>query len=186
MRFQWSVPTQRFVVVSGLPGSGKTTLAGQLASPFKLPVIDKDAILEELFEGRGVGDAAWRRSLSRESDALMRERAMASGGAILVSFWRLAGMAADSGTPTDWLRELDGSVVNVHCVCAPEIAAQRFLRRHRHPGHLDIERPYEDVLQSVRAIAKLGAVPCGSRIEVDTSGAVNVDEVAHQVRAATS
>jgi len=44
---------RRFVVVSGLPGSGKTTVAQALAPLLKLPLFDKDAILEQLFETKG-------------------------------------------------------------------------------------------------------------------------------------
>lgn len=79
------------MVLSGLPCSGKSTLARRLSPALRLPLIDKDAILERLFESRGVGDAAWRRRLSRESDGLFEAEAKASGGAVLVSFWRLPG-----------------------------------------------------------------------------------------------
>ncbi len=78
-----------FVVMSGLPGRGKTTLARRLAPHLSLPVIDKDEILERLFESQGSGDASWRRRLSRESDALLQAHATNSDGAILVSHWRL-------------------------------------------------------------------------------------------------
>jgi glucokinase len=57
-----------FVVISKLPGSGKTTLARRLAPALNLPVIDKDDILTRFFESKGIGDVAWRRALSRESD----------------------------------------------------------------------------------------------------------------------
>lgn len=56
--------SRRFVVISGLPGSGETTLALQLAPPLGLPVLAKDSILEELFDVKGVGDAMWRRRLA--------------------------------------------------------------------------------------------------------------------------
>jgi hypothetical protein len=85
-----------------------------------------DAFLEDLFEERGVGDTAWRRALSRESDEKFRVIALASRGAVLVSFWHLDGMAADSGTPTEWLSEWPGVVVNVHCDCDPP--SRRFSR----------------------------------------------------------
>jgi shikimate kinase len=48
-------------VVSGLPGSGKSTIARRLGPLINLPVIDADDILERLVESKGVGDASWRR-----------------------------------------------------------------------------------------------------------------------------
>jgi predicted kinase len=63
---------RRFVVVSGLPGSGKTTVGRHLAAALDLPLLDKDAILEGLFERKGIGDTAWRRALSRESDSILQ------------------------------------------------------------------------------------------------------------------
>jgi hypothetical protein len=75
---------RRFVVVSGLPGSGKSRIAQQLAPLLKLAVIDKDDILEKLFESRSVIDAVERRILSHKSDQLFRRQAEAAPGAILV------------------------------------------------------------------------------------------------------
>ena len=47
MRLTSKSAAQRpFVVISGLPGSGKTTLARRLAQALNLPLIDKDDILE--------------------------------------------------------------------------------------------------------------------------------------------
>jgi len=168
--------SRRFVVLSGLPCSGKSTLARRLAPALRLPAIDKDSILEELFERRGVGDAAWRRLLSRDSDVLFVAEAKASAGAILVSFWHVPGMPLDSGTPTAWLAELSSRIVEVHCRCAPEIAAERFLRRQRHPGHLD-SASYEEVLRSLRAIPRSGALEIAARVEVDTSQEPRVDDI---------
>src|SRR5262245_21187082 len=96
---------RRFVVISGLPGSGKSTLAHRLAPALGLPVIDKDDILERLFESKGTGDHVWRRALSRESDRILHSDAEASNGAVVVSFWHQPGMSADSGTPTRWLSQ---------------------------------------------------------------------------------
>lgn len=177
--------TNPFVLISGLPGSGKTTLARRLAPALDLPLIDKDDILDRLFAAKGTGGPSWRRMLSRESDAILEsEAAAATGGAVLVSFWRLPGMPADSGTPTEWLASLTEWVVNVECVCDPALAADRFLRRSRHPGHLDGSASAGEVLASIRQIAGLGSLEIGQRVQVDTSREPELEDLLVEVREA--
>jgi hypothetical protein len=173
-----------FAVISGLPGSGKTMLARRLSRPLGLPLIDKDDILDRLFEAKGIGNAAWRQTLSRESDLILQHEARRSNGAILVSFWRLPGMPSDSGTPTDWLHDPSHCLVNLHCACEPEVAAGRFVQRRRHPGHLDSESSYREVLGSLRTLAGLAPLDIGHRIEVDTSREPDLDDVVRAIRGA--
>jgi AAA domain len=173
-----------FVVISGLPGSGKTTLGRRLAPALQLPLIDKDDILDRLFASKGVGDAAWRRILSRESDVILQQEASNSSGAVLVSFWRLPGMPSDSGTPTDWLDAPSHHVVNVHCACELEVAVSRFRQRQRHPGHLDGESSSAEVLVSLRTLTQLPPLDIGQRIDVDTSQEPNLTDVLRAIRGA--
>ena len=172
------------LVISGLPASGKTTLARRIAPALRLPLIDKDDILDRLFEARGVGDAAWRRALSRESDAILERKALASNGAVLASFWRLSGMPDDSGTPTGWLAAASHRVVNVHCMCDPETAARRFAQRQRHPGHLDNTRTLAEITEAFRSLAHLGPLNVGTTIEVDTTGQPELSPLIAAIRVA--
>ncbi|MFG1810947.1 AAA family ATPase [Streptomyces sp. NPDC049040] len=71
-----------YLVVSGLPGSGKSTLARDLAARLGLAVIDKDVILESLYESLGVGPEPWRHRLSRAADdVLFAQAALTPRGA---------------------------------------------------------------------------------------------------------
>jgi len=179
-----STERRPFVVVTGIPGSGKTTLARRVGLLLALEVLDKDDILESLFEARGVRDWAWRRILSRTSDELLAAQAAASNGAMLVSFWRLPGMPRDSGTPTDWLRRLPGHAITLQCVCAPEVAAARFLARSRHPGHLDAQKNLPDLVSNLSFLEGLVPLHVGEVIVVDTAAEVSAEAVAADLQTA--
>ena len=155
-----------------------------MAPALNLPLIDKDDILDWLFASKGVGDAAWRRTLSRECDVILQHEATNSSGAILASFWRLPGMPTDSGTPTDWLDAPSHHVVNVHCACELEVAASRFFQRRRHPGHLDGESSAAEVLVSLRTLTQLPPLDIGQRIDVDTSQGPNLTDVVRAIHGA--
>ena len=53
------------IVVTGIPGSGKTTLAFALAETMGSSVISKDEIKESLMDSLGTGDNDWAKALSR-------------------------------------------------------------------------------------------------------------------------
>jgi len=78
-------------------------------------------------------------------------------------------MPPNSGTPTSWLLQLSAKVVNVHCECEADLAAERFIRRQRHQGHLDSERSHSEIRATIRAAALLGRLNVGPRVDVDTS-----------------
>jgi glucokinase len=160
-------------------------MLARAAAPFLgLPVIDKDDILDKLFEARGIGDVAWRQQLSRESDALFQAEAMASAGAFLTSFWHVPGMPATSGTPTDWILELSPFIVGLRCVCPAAVASERFLARQRHPGHLDRARHPDEVRAAFEALEIFGAPRLAVTLDVETTHPPSAPVVAAQLEAA--
>ncbi|MFL6193660.1 MAG: AAA family ATPase [Thermoanaerobaculia bacterium] len=172
----------RFLVLSGLPASGKSTLARRLAPALGLPLLDKDDILEGLFDSLGVGDAEWRRRLSRAADEVLRRLALQADGAVLASWWRHPGMDHDSGTPVDWIERLPGPVIEVHCVCEPRTAAERYLVRTRHAGHLDHGKRREDLIAEFERWAALGPLGVGTVVRANTESAVDITELLREVR----
>ena len=172
-----------FVVVSGLPASGKSLLARRLSPLLNLPCLDKDDFLDHFLRRQPDVDAPARRFLSRESDKQFQEEAMRVHAAVLVSFWHVPGMPSDSGTPTEWLTASTNSVVHLHCVCPPLVAAKRFVERTRHPGHGDRHRRLEDLVADFQSLADLGMPPIPDVLKVDTSGPVDVEALAGAIQA---
>ncbi len=172
-----------FVVLSGLPGSRKTTVARPLSAALGLPLLDKDDILESLFEGLGVPTPEERSRLSRASDRVLSDLARTSQGAVLSSFWRRESLSETSGTPTEWLREVrDASVVEVLCECPPGLAAARYAARQRHPGHFDERKTAAELVGQFEQLAAAGPLSIGVLLRVDTTKQVDVEGLARAVR----
>src|SRR5689334_13066245 len=112
------------VVVSGLPGSGKSTIAVPLAAQLGLPLVSKDHIKEAL------ADSLPRdtQGLGRAAVAVMLAVARRAPEVVLESFF-WPGLAEPE------LLALDRPLVQVHCACPPGLARARFLERtgERHP-----------------------------------------------------
>jgi predicted kinase len=133
----------RVIVVTGLPGAGKSTLAADLAVRYRLPLLAKDFIKEPLLDVLGAADAAASRRLSDASfAALFRFAAEWAGGGhsfILEGNFR-------SGEHEAPLRETLGAADVAQVLCrVPETErlarlAAREGDSSRHAGHRFGER----------------------------------------------
>lgn len=156
----------RFVVVSGLPASGKTTLAQALSSKLSLPHFDKDVFLEALLGQTRVPSLQRRDALSRQADEQFQAAASRDGPAVLSSWWRHPLSTTTSGTSIGWL---GGEVLEIHCQCPAEVALKRFLERDRHPGHADALRGRSAMRAQFEAAARHGPLFPETAVVVDTS-----------------
>lgn len=172
--------TRSLVVVSGLPASGKTTVGRVISERLALPLIDKDDVLEALFNSLGCADRDQRQRLSRASDEVLFTLAQSTPDAVLVNWW-------NHETAPARLRAINSSVVEVFCECPFEIAAERFDARGRHPGHLDRHRSLEEVelgRETLRGTYR-GALGLSEQtIRVDTTVPLDPEDVAGRVEAA--
>lgn len=165
------------LIVTGIPASGKSTIARALAEKLGFEMWDKDDILEDLFNEKGIGDKQWRTLLSRAADRILQERARQTESSVIVSWWRHPASTLESGTPIEWLSELRGDLIEVNCICDPAIAVERFKSRKRHGGHLDELKADADLLPAFQQQAALGPLGIGLLVKVNTEGSVKIEDV---------
>jgi predicted kinase len=167
-----------FVVVSGRPGSGKSTIAAQLAAALGLSLLIKDAIKQALVDDLGAADLEASRTLGRAARHVLTTVAATGSGAVLDSVWPPDDTAADA------LRALPGTIVEVHCQIAPQLAAQRY--QTREAGSVTAGSDWAGRGEDEQAQAGLAVAGGWPVLGVDTSEPVDVDALVVRIRAVTA
>jgi len=170
------LPPRTFVIVSGPPGSGKTTLGEALAPALGLPLIAKDTIKEALMSVLPVPDVETSRALGTASVAALLAVAAQSSGAVLESVWHRSRAVPD-------LQRLAGSKAEVFCCCDPEVAARRYAARtgNRAAGHLDSARTAGELWNPEVAVPVAGGWPV---LEVTTDTPVEIAPLLRRIQGA--
>ena len=129
----------RVLLITGLPGSGKSVLARFLAQRYGVLLLSKDLIKEPLLDVLGAGDAAHSKRLSDASFAALfavARQALAAGlDLILEGNFR-------AGEHEEPLRVISGApLLQVLCRVDESVRLARLARRRqdptRHAGHGD-------------------------------------------------
>jgi predicted kinase len=168
------------VFVSGAPGTGKTTVAAELARQLQVAMLSLDVIKEALGDSLGLGDQRWSDHVGDAAAEALFRLAASFPSVVAEGWWRRERRERA-------MREFAGWV-EVFCRCDPEVAAQRMRARAadaRHPIHRDVINPaildgVADVVASTTALRVTG----GSLVEVDTTAHRNESEAVAAIRAA--
>ena len=179
LRNDQAVSAAGTVVISGAPGTGKSTVGTFLSDALGLPFLSLDVIKETLGDCLGTGDEAWSDLLGDTAAEVVFRSTAAFPSAVVEGWWR--GDRRERA-----LREFEGCV-EVFCRCEPAVAEARMRGRHdedRHPIPRDVINP--SLLDRAAHLAET-VVPLGVGsvvIEIDTTWGVDRVRLLSDVRAA--
>lgn len=161
-----ATPVGFYVIVSGPPASGKSTVAAALAASLDLPLLAKDTIKQGLLSVLPAENVDVSRVLGRAAVAALLAVATDARVAVLDSVWHRSEAA-------EQLHRLPGAKVEVFCSCDQEIVGRRYRERARlrGPGHFDRQRTPDELWNSEVAVPLAGGWPV---LEVDTSNPVDI------------
>ena len=163
------------MVVSGLPGSGKTSLARTLAAALDLPLLSKDVIKEAVADVLGTGDQDWSRKVGEAAFEALYALARDTPAAVLESHWTAVSRPG--------LLALERPMVEVHCTCEDDVLRARLKARastDRHPIHRDVIDP--EVIDEIVGDPEGAPLRLGPLLEVDTTAGFDMAAVVAWVR----
>src|SRR3954452_8148810 len=76
------------IVISGAPGTGKTTVATTVAREFALPLVSLDVIKETLGDSLGLGDEGWSDRLGDAAAEVLFKLAPSFPAVVVEGWWR--------------------------------------------------------------------------------------------------
>jgi len=167
------------IIITGLPGTGKTTLGKKIAKEFQLPFVSKDNFKELLFDVLGCKDRDWSRKIGMASYDILyhiTEENLKANKSLIVE------TNFDPKFANKKFLELKEKYnfipFQIRCITNGEVLFERFKKRanstERHPGHLDGDN-LEEFKPSIQK-GKIEALEIGGNVfDIDTTNFEDID-----------
>lgn len=168
----------RLIIICGLPGSGKTTLAKKLSERLKVACIHKDTIKEALYSGLGLTTLEDSKKIGKPSvEIMLAIAAQQIENGVDVIIESPFNFSDDYELFEKWQEAYDLIVYSIICSIDGKERERRFLTRSRHEAHHDQARVLSGQDFSYSGIP-------GIQIRVSTDLPVNilVDSIISQIK----
>jgi predicted kinase len=173
------LPKPLLIIITGLPGTGKTTLGKRLAAELQLPFVHKDGLKEILFDRLGWRDREWSKKLARVSIELLYYF-------IEIQLQAAISLIAESNFKAEFAnREIlelkqkyNFEPFQILCQTDGDVLFQRFRARsesgERHPGHVD-HLNYDEFKPALLEGGSQALDIGGEIVEIDTTDFQKID-----------
>ena len=190
------------IVLAGMPASGKSTIANKLRATFALPVLEKDALKEEIFDTMGFQCYAEKRKSDHAANAVLLRctRALLENGQSVILD---NNFDTESAARLDALvREFDANCITVFFGGDADAFYARYVERDRlhlrHLGHVlqehypplpgeshDYTMTREEFSQKFESRGMTQFRCAGARIDIDATHpeTIDTDALIAQIRA---
>ena len=165
--------TPLWLIITGPPAAGKTTLARRIAPDLRLPLFEKDAFKDMLYQTLGFGDKNWSRKIGQSAINMMfltADQMLGAGASVITesNFYR----QFNSERVAELADRAEVRVLQIHCSAPPNVLVKRNADRiapanHR-PGHHVM--PSEELLGGIESGTWEPLNVPSKIIHVDTSG----------------
>ncbi len=144
---------KRFILVNGVPASGKSTVARAIANAGPWPLLTLDTIKEAFFAHLGTGDRDYNRLLGKASYQSMFALTADFPDDLTVVMDAWFGFQPDEVLSRHIARVGSPNVLQVWCHAPPDVIGERYRSRvsDRSSGHLGLEYVPELVALATRA-----------------------------------
>lgn len=130
------------VIITGHPGSGKTSIAKRLSEQYHTAFVSKDALKERIFDALGSDDKAWSLKVSGASHRIMDDvvgQILQSGNSVIVE--SNFKPEVDSERFTAITEKHHAKCVQILCFADGNTLFERWNKRiqneERHTGHVE-------------------------------------------------
>lgn len=188
-------PQPLLVIVTGLPGTGKTYTSNHIATELQLPLIAQDVIKEIMYDKIGIGDVAQTNTFGQATYAIIDHLAagqLGAGYGLILESNFIPSLASQRHRRL--VKQYNARCVQVVCRTESSVLNARLHQRNhadRHPGHNDnISLAEQQQITQQRLDNGEDQpldIPGSVVIVVDTTDftTVNLNDIVAQIRSAT-